>query len=119
MSAIVNKVKEVLHGHPEGTTTTGTTTGIHPHGHDHAGHTAGPHTTDTANKIDPRVDSDLDGSRNAGMTGNTYGTTGNAYGTTGTTGVGTTGTHHHHPGGHAGHTAVSSHRHLTLLKCLG
>lgn len=36
--------------------------------------TAGPHTSDLANKADPRVDSDLDGSRtvgNAGGVGNT------------------------------------------------
>jgi hypothetical protein len=29
--------------------------------------TAGPHSSNLANKLDPRVDSDLDGSRNAGM----------------------------------------------------
>jgi hypothetical protein len=58
-------------------------------------------TFDTANKADPRVDSDLDGSRNAGAA--TYGTgahnTGSGYGTTGSgltgsntgSGYGTTG----------------------------
>jgi len=32
---------------------------------------AGPHSSNMANKLDPRVDSDMDGSRNAGMAGNT------------------------------------------------
>lgn len=31
-----------------------------------APNTAGPHSSDMANKLDPRVDSDLDGSRNLG-----------------------------------------------------
>jgi uncharacterized protein YfiM (DUF2279 family) len=38
--------------------------------------TAGPHSTDLANKADPRVDSDLDGSRTAGNTTGAYGSTG-------------------------------------------
>ncbi|UKZ72979.1 hypothetical protein TrVFT333_000616 [Trichoderma virens FT-333] len=48
--------------------------------------TAGMHSSDMANKADPRVDSDLDGSRNMGLrsSGATAGT-----GTTGTTGFGT------------------------------
>ncbi|KUJ15887.1 uncharacterized protein LY89DRAFT_540670, partial [Mollisia scopiformis] len=55
--------------------------------------TAGPHSSNLANKVDPRVDSDMDGSRNMGaVTGNTgasayTGNTSNTgYGTTGTTG---------------------------------
>lgn len=58
--------------------------------------TAGPHSSNMENKIDPRVDSDLDGSRNMGTRGgtssgygsNTSGTTGSGYGSsnTGTTG---------------------------------
>jgi hypothetical protein len=57
--------------------------------------TAGPHSSNFANKIDPRVDSDMDGSRNAGAaqygtgahnTGAGYGNTGN--GLTGSTGTG-------------------------------
>jgi len=51
--------------------------------------TAGMHSSDMANKADPRIDSDLDGSRNMGLksSGATHGT-----GTTGTTiGSGTTG----------------------------
>jgi len=46
---------------------------------------AGPHSSNLVNKVDPRVDSDLDGSRNAGAA--TYGAgahnTGNSYGNTG------------------------------------
>jgi len=101
MSAIVNKVKEVLHHDHNATTTTGTTTsGTHTH----AGHTAGPHNTDTANKIDPRIDSDLDGSRTVGNN-NTYGTTGNT-GYAGTSGAtGTTIEHHHHHHHHDGAVA--------------
>jgi hypothetical protein len=37
-------------------------------------HTAGPHNSDMANRLDPRVDSDLDGSKTLG--GNRTGTTG-------------------------------------------
>jgi hypothetical protein len=44
--------------------------------------TAGPHSSDFASKADPRVDSDLDGSRTAGNTIRSYDTTG-AYGSTG------------------------------------
>jgi hypothetical protein len=57
---------------------------------------AGPHSSRLANTLDPRVDSDMDGSRRVGTTtgttgvtgGNTYtsGTTGTTAGTTGTTG---------------------------------
>lgn len=55
--------------------------------------TVGPHGSRLANAADPRVDSDLDGSRTVGgntygttgTTGNTYGTAGNTYGTTGNT----------------------------------
>jgi len=68
--------------------------------------TAGPHSSHLANKVDPRVDSDLDGSRNLGAasgntgasaySGNTAnsGYTGTHAGThTGTGVTGTTGTH--------------------------
>jgi hypothetical protein len=37
---------------------------------------AGPHSSNLANKLDPRVDSDMDGSRNAGLAHNNAGTTG-------------------------------------------
>jgi len=48
---------------------------------------AGPHTSNMANKLDPRVDSDMDGSRNMGAagsmgTGSTGTTTGTGYGGT-------------------------------------
>lgn len=64
-----------------GTNPTGshhTTTGAHDHDHDHdhnkhtltntgpAPNTAGPHKSDLMNKFDPRVDSDLDGSKTIG-----------------------------------------------------
>ncbi|KAI1112644.1 hypothetical protein F5Y14DRAFT_250218 [Nemania sp. NC0429] len=55
--------------------THGTTHGAHQLGGNTPGqapHTAGPHKSDALNKVDPRVDSDLDGSRTVG--GNkTYG----------------------------------------------
>ncbi|KAI9705574.1 MAG: hypothetical protein M1836_006330 [Candelina mexicana] len=79
----------------------GNATGLGSTGH-HGSTTAGPHASNLANKADPRVDSDRDGSRNLGATGAGYGTsgtTGSGYGssTTGTTGSGygssTTGTH--------------------------
>ncbi|KAL9593543.1 MAG: hypothetical protein Q9179_005832, partial [Wetmoreana sp. 5 TL-2023] len=62
---------------------------------DHRGHnTAGPHSSNLGNKMDPRVDSDLDGSRNMGArdtTGTGYGSnttgTGSGYGSS-TTGTG-------------------------------
>jgi len=48
------------------------------------------------NKMDPRVDSDVDGSRNAGLASNT-GYSGTAGGTgTGITGGAGAGHHHHH-----------------------
>ncbi|KAI9753219.1 MAG: hypothetical protein M1835_001018, partial [Candelina submexicana] len=57
------------------------------HGHGIASSTSGPHSSDLANRADPRVDSDLDGSRTTGSTG--YGSStsglGSASGTTGTT----------------------------------
>ena len=66
-----------------GTTGTGLTGGRHS-----GQTTAGPHSSNVENKLDPRVDSDLDGSR---RTGGTTGTTGSGYGSTGygnTTGAG-------------------------------
>lgn len=104
MSGIVNKVKEVLH-HDK--TTTGHST-THTTGTTHSGTAegvAGPHSSRVANAADPRVDSDLDGSRHTGTTGTTHSTgvtggttghtthsTGMTGGTTGTTGTGYTGT---------------------------
>ncbi|KAI9743943.1 MAG: hypothetical protein M1818_002677 [Claussenomyces sp. TS43310] len=102
MSGIINKmpsqVKDAITGeHHTTSTTTGTTTGTTAGTHT-AGTAeqlnvgkgvAGPHNSRVANAADPRVDSDLDGSRHVGTHGTT-GTTG-TYGTAGTTG--TTGTH--------------------------
>ncbi|KAL8769981.1 MAG: hypothetical protein Q9209_004228 [Squamulea sp. 1 TL-2023] len=75
-----------------GGNTTGTGTGMTGSGMTghHSNTTAGPHSSNMGNKMDPRVDSDRDGSRNMGATGTGYGsnTTGSGYGssTTGTTG---------------------------------
>jgi hypothetical protein len=63
---------------------------------------AGPHDSNFANKLDPRVDSDRDGNRLAGNNNTTYGSTGThgssgltgTHGTHGSSGLtGTTGTH--------------------------
>lgn len=53
---------------------TGTTTGYGTAGT--SGHAAGPHQSNIANKLDPRIDSDNDGSRNAGVATHQGGTTG-------------------------------------------
>ena len=69
----------------------------------HGQTTTGPHSSNMENKIDPRVDSDMDGSRNMGARGSEYGsgTTGSGYGS-GTAGSGygsgTTGTSGKKPG---------------------
>lgn len=65
--------------------------------------TVGPYSSDAMNKLDPRVDSDLSGGRNTGLTGSTGPTgsymggttghtTGHTTGLTGTTGYGSTNT---------------------------
>lgn len=59
---------------PHEPTSTGTsgTSGVPTSAHPTSGHTtSGPHSSDLANRADPRVDSDLDGSR--GLGGNTTG----------------------------------------------
>jgi len=109
MASTIDKVKHVLHldhdktstshthttpttGHSN-THTTGNTTGL-----GNGSTNAGPHSSNTANVVDPRVDSDR--SQTYGSS-NTHGTTGltsnnNAHGTTGVTGnnySGQTGTH--------------------------
>jgi hypothetical protein len=108
MASTIDKVKHVLHlDHDKSTThshTTGTHTGT-------AEGVAGPHSSRAANAADPRIDSDLDGSRNAGahtthtthhtgagtglvgstgQTSHNGGLTGNHTGTTGITGTHTT-----------------------------
>lgn len=49
--------------------------GHHHGGHHSSGTTAGPHSSNLENKLDPRVDSDRDGSRNFGASSGGYGTT--------------------------------------------
>ena len=79
-----------------GTHATSGTTGTGLTGSHHQT-TAGPHS-DIGNKIDPRVDSDMDGSRNMGANKMGTSTTGAGYGSSttgsGVTGSGMTGTHH-------------------------
>jgi hypothetical protein len=78
-----------------GTTHAGTHTGTHTGAHTgttggySSNTTAGPHSSNLANKVDPRVDSDLSGSHTAGgagygstHTGTSHSTTGAGYGTT-------------------------------------
>lgn len=97
MSNIIQKVKEVISGdsqHPTDSTHRGTTTGTTGVGsttrdtYGTGNTTAGPHRSDMANKVDPRVDSDRDGSHNKG----TYTGTGGVGSGTGM--AGGFGTHH-------------------------
>jgi hypothetical protein len=106
MSNIVNKVKEAVTGHKHTEHTDTTNTGTHSNTTADpvfysSNTTAGPHNSNIANKVDPRVDSDRDGSRTVG--GNTYGTGTTGMGTTGydTTNTGMTGT----TGGHGPHNS--------------
>ncbi|KAK3948088.1 hypothetical protein QBC32DRAFT_222770 [Pseudoneurospora amorphoporcata] len=74
-------------GNTFGTTGTGTYAGTHnAHGTSEGAY--GPHSSRAANALDPRVDSDRDGSRTAGNTTGTHNTgthnTGNTFGTIGT-----------------------------------
>lgn len=80
---------------------TGTGTGVIGNNHS-SSTTAGPHSSNVANKLDPRVDSDRDGSRNLGAASGTTGTH------TGTTGSGLTGTHGT-TGTHSGSGLTGSH----------
>ncbi|RPA85682.1 hypothetical protein BJ508DRAFT_411688 [Ascobolus immersus RN42] len=77
------------------------TTGTHGHGSTNAG----PHNSNAANKLDPRVDSDRDGRATHGTHGTTHNTTG-AHNTTGT--HGTTGTHNNNLGSNTGHGVGTS-----------
>jgi hypothetical protein len=120
MSSIVNKVKNALHSdkhddttHTSHSTTTGThTTGAHTTGTGYSTND-GPHSSNMANKADPRVDSDRDHSRNAGVnphgtaTTETYGHSGTTHGgLTGSTGASGMGTHS--AVGNTGHTGTST-----------
>jgi hypothetical protein len=110
MSGIVNKIKEAVHGdHHTTSSTTGTTGTTGTHG-THGTHTgtggltgttntsgtaegvAGPHNSRIANTLDPRVDSDRDGSTRVGGTTGTTGTHATHGTHTGTTGGVTSGT---------------------------
>jgi len=94
MASTVDKVKHALHldkshstTHSHPTTTTGTT-GHNTTGYGNSGTAegvAGHHNSRLANAADPRIDSDLDGSRNAGVAHNSH-TTGTGFNnhTTGT-----------------------------------
>lgn len=105
MASTIDKVKHALHLDKDKSTSTTHTAGTTGHnttgtiGHSGTAEgVAGPHSSRTANAADPRVDSDLDGSRNAGAAHNTHNTTGS--GLTGnthsshTTGSGLTGNTH-------------------------
>jgi len=116
MSNIIHKVKDALTGNKDQDhhdTTTGTTTASssNPNYYGTDSTHAGPHTSHAPNKLDPRVDSDRDGSRTVG-TGNTYGSnTGSGMtGMTGPTGTGAFGTGTHSSGGHGPHNSGIANR---------
>ncbi|KAK6522203.1 hypothetical protein TWF281_002770 [Arthrobotrys megalospora] len=113
MSNIVHKVKDAFSkDHHDRDTTSGTTTtsSSNPNYYGSDSTNAGPHSSKIANKADPRVDSDRDGSYTvgsntgsgmAGMTGTGtggYGTQSSGFGTHSTT---TTGGHGPHSSGMA------------------
>jgi hypothetical protein len=129
MASVVQKVKDVIHGNNHHDTTSTThTTGTHgTHGTTGAGLTGthgvtegthGTHNSHVANAADPRIDSDLDGSRTVGNTthgahtGTTGGLTGTSHNTHGTTG-GLTGTSHNTHGTTGGLTGTSHNTHGT------
>jgi len=89
MSGIISSIKDAITGENHSTTTetTNTTTGT-------AEGVAGPHSSRAANAADPRVDSDLDGSHNAGAhtTTRSTGLTGNGLTSDSTNYAGSTGT---------------------------
>lgn len=105
MSGVVNNIKHTLAGDKTSTTHTGahnagTAEGVHGHHNSHA-----------ANAADPRIDSDLDESRNAGLAHNTHNT--HSSGLTGnTTGIGST-AHTGHNTAHSGVTGTHTGAHNT------
>jgi len=108
-SDMANKMDPRVDSDRDGSRTVGGTTGTTGYGGTHGTgmtgthgthHTAGPHSSDTANKMDPRVDSDRDGSRTVG--------TGAGYGSTHTAGAGGIGGTHHTHGTHGTHGTHSS-----------
>jgi len=80
-----------------GGTSTGLGSSTGHTGHHHGSHNAGPHNSNLENKLDPRVDSDLDGSRGLGGGRDQYGST-SGTGTTGGYGSGATGSGYDHTG---------------------
>jgi len=80
MAATMDKVKNVLHLNKDHSTTGTHSTNGHTTASGTSEGVAGPHNSRIANSADPRVDSDMDGSRTAG----TAGTTGTGYTSTGT-----------------------------------
>jgi hypothetical protein len=112
MSNIVHKVKDALTGNKDHDTTTGAThtSSTNPNYYGSDSTNAGPHTSNTANKLDPRVDSDRDGSYTVG-TGNTYGSNTGTHGMAGMTGTSGTGTYGHTTsGGHGPHSSGMANR---------
>jgi len=105
MSNLINKTKAAL----SGSSTSGHTTTSHTTGHTTTGNTTtdnpissnvGPHSSATANKLDPRVDSDADNRNNPGSRVGGYG---DAQTTSGySAGHSSTTTGHHATGGHSG-----------------
>ena len=70
---------------------------------------AGPHSSTLTNKADPRVDSDFDGSRNAGLAGSTTAGRGTTTGGTLDSHTGTGGTYTTGTSGHGGlHTSTTA-----------
>jgi len=91
MSNIINKVKDALHKDHSSDPTHTTHTGAHTTQSGTAEGVAGPHNSRVANAADPRINSDLDGSRNAGAATGTSGYTGAHTGAHTGTGTGYTG----------------------------
>jgi len=111
MSNLVNKVKDVLTGNKDHDTTTGTAhNSSNPNYYSGDSTNAGPHSSNVGNKLDPRVDSDRDGSRTAG-TGNTYGSNTGTHGMTGMTGTSGAGSFGHIAGdSHGTHSSGMANR---------
>jgi len=102
MSSTIDKVKHALHLDKDHSTTSNTHTTGHTTG-THAGTAegvAGHHNNKVANAADPRIDSDLDGSRTVGTTHNA-GVTGGYTGT----GTGITGSNSTNAGPHSSNLA--------------
>ncbi|KAL8871058.1 MAG: hypothetical protein Q9174_003037 [Haloplaca sp. 1 TL-2023] len=94
MSGLMNKVKDAISGDKHQGDTTGTHQGHNEHGQGYSTTEGGmgSHGSNMGNKVDPRVDSDLDGNRHT--SGTTSGGMTGSHGTgSGMTGSGMTGSH--------------------------